>query len=474
MSKAKQIHFVGIKGVGVTPLAIIAKQAGIKVTGSDIAEEFITDQALREVGITPLVGFSPDHIPDRTDLVITTGAHGGYDNVEVKEAKRRGIPVMAKGEAVGAYMRGDILGREFEGIAVAGSHGKTTTTSMLVTILRQCGVDPSYIVGTGSIGKVALPGHLGKGKHFIAESDEYATEPKYDTRAQFLWLKPSIALLTNIELDHPDIYPSLEAVEKTFETFVEQMPHDGVVVGCGDDPRVYSLLRKTLKKSISYGFSPKNKYVITRFHASGAQTFFRVESEGMDMGEFRLQVSGEHNALNGLGATIVALELGIPLERIRHALTTYTGAKRRLEYKGQLESGAYVFDDYAHHPTEIQKTLKGLRERYPKEHIICIFQPHTYSRTKALFTDFMRSFSDSDEVLITDIYTSSREVPDVTISSKMFVDALARQQKEVQYLPSLGDVVEYVEKRRLRENTVLIFMGAGDIYKAIDSLPIVS
>lgn len=473
MKKVKSIHFVGIKGVGLTPLAIIARQAGILVTGSDIGEEFITDKALSEVGIVPQVGFSPDHLPENVDLVITTGAHGGYDNVEVKEARDREIPVLTKGEAVGAFMEGSVIGKEFKGIAVAGSHGKTTTTSMLVTILKELGSDPSYVVGTGSIGKVSLPGHLGKGKYFIAESDEYATEPQYDKTAQLLWQHPTIELITNIELDHPDIYNSVEDVVRVFQTFIGQLPDDGTVVGCGDDPRVYSLLKETTKKSITYGFSPKNQYVISRFHVSGGQTFFRVESGGVDLGEFRLQVTGEHNALNALGACIVSLEAGLQLEKIKHALSTFTGAKRRLEYKGQLESGAYVFDDYAHHPTEIQKTMHGLRQRYPKEQIICVFQPHTYSRTKTLFNDFMRSFSDCDKTIITDIYASLREAIDPSVSSQQFVSELSKQQKDVLYLATLSDVIEYVKKNRFKENTVLIFMGAGDIYKAIDSLPIV-
>ena len=472
MKKVKRIHFVGIKGVGLTPLAIIAKEAGIKVTGSDIGEVFITDKALAEVGIVPLVGFSQSHITDDIELVITTGAHGGYDNVEVIEAKKRGIPVITKGEAVGEFMEGSILGKTFTGISIAGSHGKTTTSSMLVTILKECGLDPSYVVGTGSIGKISLPGHSGKGEYFIAEADEYATEPKYNKKAQFLWQNPHIVLFTNIEHDHPDMYPSLEDVINVFEDLSSRLSADGVLVGCGDDQKVYSIMQKSTNKTLSYGFSPKNKYIISRFYVSGAQTFFRVETEGLDLGEFRLQVTGEHNALNALGACVVALELGLPLEKIKSAIATFTGAKRRLEYKGQLESGAFIFDDYAHHPTEIQKTLQGLRARFPREKIVCVFQPHTYSRTKTLFSEFMRAFSGSDEIIITDIYASLREQADPTVTAKHFVEELSRHERNVLHLPSLTDVVEYVKKNRYKDNAVLVFMGAGDIYKAIDELPV--
>lgn len=473
MQKLKKIHFVGIKGVGMTPLAIIAKEAKVTVTGSDVAEEFITDESLKKAGITPLVGFSEAHITKDIDLVITTGAHGGYDNVEVKKAKELQIPVMSKGEAVGAYVDGSILGKEFKGIAVAGSHGKTTTSGMLVSLFQKAGNDPSYVVGTSKIGELLLPGHFGKGEYFIAESDEYATEPQYDHTAQFLWQHPQIALFTNIELDHPDIYPNVEAVAKVFEKFASQVKEDGVIIGCGDDQRVLQILKNTPRKAISYGFSPANDYVLKRVHISGSQTFFRVESKGIDLGEFRLQVSGEHYALNAVGAMLVAMECGLPLEKIKEALFSFTGTKRRLEYKGQLVSGAHIFDDYGHHPTEIQKTLHALRLRYPQEKIICIFQPHTYSRTKALFQEFARSFDDADEVMLVEIFPSAREEKDPTVSSQLLSLEVAKRKPHVLYLKNLDEVRQEVVGKPYKDNTVLVFMGAGDIYQVIESLSFV-
>lgn len=469
MKKIKHIHFVGIKGVGLTPLAIIAKEAGIKVTGSDVPESFITDEALHKAGIEPFAGFSPDHITSDIELVITTGAHGGYTNVEVVTAKELGINVMTKGEAVGAFMDGALLGRKFEGIAVAGSHGKTTTTSLLATLLLENKLDPSYVVGTGSFGQ-RLPGHLGKGKYFIAESDEYATEPNSNKKAQLLWEYPAYALFTNIELDHTDLYPSLEAVTDVFAEFVTQVRPNGLIIGCGDDAQVRKVLHGTEHKTVTYGFSPQNNYVLERVHISGQQTFFHLFAYGTDLGEFRIMLTGEHNALNAAGAAILALEIGLPLEKVKQALGKFSGSKRRLEFKGFLTTGASVFDDYAHHPTEIKQTLHALRLRFPRERLVCLFQPHTYSRTKALFDDFSRAFSDCDQVVLTDIFASAREKADPSVSSKLLADALSRNVKEVSFLPGLSDITAFVKEAKFRSNTVLVFMGAGDIYKVIDSL----
>ncbi len=466
MSKVRSIHFVGIKGVGLTPLALIAKEAGIEVTGSDINEEFITDSALKKVGITPLVGFDPVHVQN-VDIVITTGAHGGYQNPEVVEAKRKGIPVLTRAEAVGEFMKGTLFGRSFRGISVAGTHGKTTTTAMVITILKQAGIDPSYLVGTSDIGGVDLPGHFGKGNYFVAEADEYATEPQSDHKAAFLWHYPDIALFTNIEHDHPDIYPDIQSVEEVFSQFTEQV--NDTIIGCGDDERVYSILKNSSKRTITYGFSPKNDYVLERVSVSGDQTFFHVSSMGVDLGEFRMRVMGDHNALNALGALIVCLEVGVSLEKIRDGLSTFRGTKRRQEFKGKMKNGADVYDDYAHHPTEIKKTLHALRQRYTKEEIVCVFQPHTFTRTKALYQEFIHAFDDASRLILTDIYGSLREERDESISSQRLADDIARVKKNVQYVP-LTEVASVINNSKLDHTTVVIFMGAGDVYKEIEHL----
>jgi len=470
MQKPKSIHFIGIKGVGMTPLAIIAKETGIEVTGSDVAEKFITDVPLKKAGITPLIGFDQDHIGN-AELVITTGAHGGFDNPEVKAAQSKGHTILTKGEAVGEFMDGQILGTSYKGISVAGTHGKTTTAAMLATIFTYLGKDPGYLIGTSEIPSLAgMPGHFGNGQFFIAEADEYATEPKHDTTPQFWHQHPLVALVTNIEHDHPDIYPTIAAVRNAFREFVNQLSDNGMLVACGDGEQVKKLLSEYKSNVKTYGFSPLNEYIVSHFSVSNKQTTFSVHWKDVDLGTFTLQVTGKHNALNALGAALVALELGIPLEDVKKALYTFTGTKRRLEYIGELASGALVYDDYAHHPTEIQSTLKAIGELYPEKNIICIFQPHTYSRTKELFSDFAASFSDADTVILLPIFASARETEDTSVSSSILAEAIRRRQNNVFMLETIEDVVEYIDKNRLGEDTVILTMGAGDVYKIAERL----
>ncbi len=468
----KKFHFVGIKGTNMTPLAIIAKEAGFEVTGSDVEQEFITDAALKKVGITPFVGFSSDHITDQT-LVITTGAHGGFDNPEVVAAKNKSIPVMSAGEATGEYMKGTLFKKQFVGISVAGTHGKTTTTAMIATMLKENRLDPSYIIGTGDIGSLGLPGHFGEGRYFVAEADEYATEPVHDKRARFLWQYPKFAVITNIEHDHPDIYPTITAVRETFLSFVKQLPDKGLLIACGDDPQVKLLLKEYEGRVITYGFSLENDYVLDRVTVSGEQTFFWVKSRGVPLGEFVLRVVGEHNALNALATVIIGLETGLSIDKIKKGLLAFRGSKRRLEFVGDLKTGAKVYDDYAHHPTEIKTTLAALRKQYPKKKIICIFQPHTYSRTKQLFQQFTTAFGSVDMVILTDIFASAREEADPAVSSKNLAFALGNRHKAVMYLPKLSDVVQYISENRLRTDTVLVTMGAGDVYSIHSQLEFV-
>ncbi len=461
--KKKHIHFVGIKGTNMTPLALIAKEAGFTVSGSDVEQEFITDAALRSAKIVPLVGFASEHIA-QPDVVVTTGAHGGFDNPEVVAAKIKHIPVLSAGEATGEYMKGTWFDRTFIGISIAGTHGKTTTTAMIATMFQENKLDPSYVIGTGTVRSLGTPGHLGKGRHFIVEADEYATEPQYDKRARFLWQHPQIIVITNIEHDHPDIYPDIDAVRESFLSFVNKLPAKGVLIACGDDPQIKQLLKAYDKSVITYGFGPENTYTLERVHISGDQTFFWVKANGIALGEFVIRVAGDHNALNALATIIVGIESGLSIEKIKKGLLAFQGSKRRLEYIGELVTGAIVYDDYAHHPTEIAKTLGALRQQYPKKRIVCLFQPHTYSRTKKLFDQFMHSFSSVDTVLLADIYASLREEVDPSVSSEQLSFSMKQFHKDVVYLPSLAAMVQYVNEKRYRSDTVIVTMGAGDIY----------
>lgn len=472
--KKLNIHFTGIKGVGMTPLAIFAKEAGCKVSGSDIEEEFITDVSLQKVGITPLIGFSKDHVQKNTDLVIATGAHGGLDNKEAKRAKELGIKVVTQGEAVGLFMDGSLFGRKFDGITVTGTHGKTTTTAILSTILKNCNMDPSYIIGTGSVSSLGTPGHYGKGQYFIAEGDEYATEPKYDKTIKFMWQHPKIAIFTNIEYDHSDIYSSIDEVRNAFLEFAKQLPPNGALVVNGDDPQTQILLRKYMGNVITFGKNPKNNFVIERISLSDSKTFFWMESSHTSLGEFSLNVMGEHNVLNAAASVVVALECGIPIDRLKKALSLYIGSKRRAEFIGTTKNGALLFDDYAHHPTEIKKSLAAFKSSYPRCRIVCIFQPHTYTRTKKFFNEFVHSFSQADCVILTDIYASLREEQDPAVSSRILAEEMKRFHKDIMYIPDALSVIEYIARKDYGQDTIVLTMGAGDVYKISGELRVES
>lgn len=462
MKKSERVHFVGIKGVGMAPLAVIAKEAGYFVTGSDIADGFITDIILQRSGIASFVGFDESHV-GKADLVITTGAHGGYDNIEVQFAKKNKIPILTQGEAVGEFMKGDILGlKNVIGISVTGTHGKTTTTAMIASLLKTGGFDPSWVIGTSEIPSLGIGGHFGHGSYFVAEADEYANEPIYDKTPKMLLQRPIIGVVTNIEHDHPDLYPNLESVRKAFLKFADNLPKDGILVTNGDDPQVKKLLGEFSGNYVTFGFGSQNSFRIGNIVKDEKGTNWTI-ANGDHAVSFRLLIPGEHNILNATAAYIVAKQFGLSDEVIQKGLSAFSGTKRRMEYIGRLQSGALLYDDYAHHPTEIRKTLKALKEKYPNKRIICIFQPHTFSRTKLLFDQFIDSLSIADEIVLSDIYPSQREAYDTTISSSMIVEKL-KLKKKAKLAKTLSDVVQYVTQKKYKDDTIMLTMGAGDIY----------
>jgi len=476
--KYKKIHFVGIKGAGMTSLAAMAKEAGFNVTGSDIADVFITDDVLKKMEISVFEGFNKSHVGD-VDLVIATGAHGGLNNIEVKEARKKGIRVVTQGEAVGMFMKGDILGRSFTGISVCGTNGKTTTTAMIATILKSAALSPSYIIGTSFIPSLGYAGHLGKGKYFIAEADEYATDPAFDKTAKFLWQNPKIIVITNIDFDHPDIYPGIKEVKEAFKKFILKLPADGLLVAFGDDSNVKDVITYYNGEKIIYGEGLNNNYVVSDIKTKNRKTSFNLEAKDGFKSNFNLNIFGEQNVFNASASIVAGRYLGLSLTQLKKGISSYKGSKRRSEFIGKLSSGAYVFDDYAHNPTKISATLKAFRDAYPKKRIVCIFQPHTYSRTRLLFEQFSSSFGDADVVMITNIYASLREKKDPRVSSKRLADAIRRSPRRspfghlrggTVFLPKLQDVVEYINKKRYGEDTIVITMGAGDVYKIAQSL----
>jgi len=476
MKKYKKIYFVGIKGVGMAPIAIIAKQAKFEVAGSDVSEEFITDAVLKKEGIHPLIGFNSDNVKkfvalskNQEVLVIATAAHGGFKNPEASFAQSIGIKVISHGQAVGYFMSGELFGRkDFERISVAGAHGKTTITALLASCFSSLGLDPSYTVGTSEIFPVGSAGHFGRGKYFIAEADEYAAEIEKDRTPKFLYQYPKFLIINNIDFDHPDFYNSIDEIVVAFEKLTLNVQKNGTLLVNGDDLRikeVVKIIRKDLHV-ITYGVSQKNDFCITQYAQEEFSSHFTVFSKGINIGRFTLSVPGFHNAKNALSAIALLLEIGVSVQKIQEILPQFGGTKRRSEKVGITKNGALVIDDYAHHPLEIQKTLSTLRTAFGQKKIICIFQPHTFSRTLALLSEFSMSFADCDSLIFLPTFASARdEISDEKEYNQKIKSAFAKVEKNVKILEKGDDVVEYISQNFDNSSNILITMGAGDIYK---------
>lgn len=469
----KHIHFIGIKGVAMTGLAVMAKQKGIKVTGSDVSEVFVTDDILKRNKISWSEGFRKENIPGKPDLVVVTGAHGGMTNEEAKAAKSIGLTVMMHGQALGYFME------DYRGISVCGSHGKTTTTAMIASVLKGAGLSPSFAVGCSDVAYLNGASGFGKGQFFVAEADEYVNCPQTDKTPRFLYQKPEIIVVTNIEFDHPDVFNNLENVKNAYREFFEKLPKHGLLVACIDDAAVRGmvedisgaccfsisracLLAKIKREVITYGISEDAQWQVKNIRSSFGKTSFEVVRNGFEYGSIVLKLPGKHNALNATAALVVSSYLGVPLEKAKKALFDFSGTKRRFEFIGE-EGGVLLYDDYAHHPTEIATTLKACKNWFYKRRLICVFQPHTYSRTKALFEEFASSFMDADIIVLADIYSSKREKDNLGMDSKVLTEAIKKYKKEAVYGGNMSSVVKYVG-RMVRSGDVIITMGAGDIF----------
>jgi UDP-N-acetylmuramate--alanine ligase len=450
----KHIHFVGIKGVAMAALAVWAKEAGFVVTGSDTEEGFPTDSVLQKAGIRPLVGFLPEHIK-HVDLVIYTGAHAGKENPEVVAALSNTIRALPHGKALGQVMLGK------KQISVAGCHGKTTTTAMIATILIHAHKDPSYAIGCGEIGGLGLPGHYGSSDTFVAEADEYVTDPKHDLTPRFLWQLPNILVITNIDFDHPDVYPDLVAVTSAYKQLASQIQKDGILITCLDDKNSEPIRKLGTNRTISYGFSKESDVVIESTKISSEGNQFFLQHGNTRLGPFTLHVPGMQNLSNATAAILVCQQIGVSIEKIADGLSQFRGAKRRFEIVG-TKNGATIIDDYAHHPNEIQATLKAVREWYADRKVIAVFQPHTVSRTRSLIHEFSQAFSLADVVYISDIYASAREAPDPAFTSEVFVREIQKQHKNVIFCPTYEKIASEL-KNNADEGDIILFLGAGSV-----------
>ncbi len=452
----KKAYLIGIKGIAMTALAVFLKEKGYFVTGSDVSDVFPTDEVLTKQNIAVKTGFDPKNIADNYDLVVVTGAHGGMTNPEAVEAKRRGLTTLMHGQALGSLMQEKI------GISVCGSHGKTTTSALIAFLLTKEKFNPSYIIGTSDITGLGSAGHFGRGDYFVAEADEYITCPKTDPTPRFLWQNPKILVITNIEYDHPDAFANIEEVKKAFLSFAEKIPDDGLIVACHDNENVREVLSQTKKNVLTYGFSPQADFRIKNISFGDGISFGRVYHQKLDLGQYILKIPGRHNLLNALAASIVASHLGISWDKVRAGLSLYTGCKRRFEKIGEFQNVSF-YDDYAHHPTEIRATISAAREWFPTKRIIVVFQPHTFSRTKALFSEFSKAFTMADLAIITDIYSSKREKFDESVSSKQLVLEMNKYKNNAIFLKDKNAVLSYFNST-LHENDMFITMGAGDIF----------
>jgi UDP-N-acetylmuramate--alanine ligase len=445
-NKFKHVHFIGIGGISMSGLAEILLNLGFTVSGSDIRSSNITSK-LEKKGIKIYTGHSEENIKD-ADLVVYTAAVKS-DNPELAKAKSLGIPTLDR-----ATLLGEIMKKYPFSVAVSGTHGKTTTTSMISLIMLKSALDPTIHIG-GELDAIGGNTRIGSNKYFVAEACEYVES--------FLKFHPYLAVVLNIEADHLDYFKDIEHIKNAFLKFIRLVPENGYVVACADDQNVLSILKDVHCNIITFGLNSKNAMWTAEdisFNENGFAAF-TVLKDNERITNIQLKVPGIHNISNALASIAACYALGCSIENIKKGLESYTGIHRRFELKG-IENNIKVVDDYAHHPSEIKATLKAARSgNYPR--IWTVFQPHTYTRTKFLLDEFSKAFKDTDKVIITDIY-SAREKDTGEIHSRILAEKIRENGQDAIYLPDFEGIVEYL-KKNASPGDLIITMGAGDVYK---------
>lgn len=445
--KTRHIHMVGIGGIGMSGMAEILLQRGFTVTGSDGSRGETTDR-LEKLGAKVYLGHDAAHI-EGADVVVYTSAVKAAENVETAAALEHGIPVIKRAEMLAELMRMKY------GIGIAGTHGKTTTTTMTGHVVQAGSYDPTIIVGGRVHSFDKTNAVVGKGDIVVVEADEFDRT--------FLRLSPSLAVITNIDIEHMDIYDDETDIKSAFVEFANKVPFYGAVVLCLDDPRLQSIIPEIGRRLITYGFNPQAQLRPLNVRSDRFKNTFRVQFEGEELGEVTVHAPGKHNVHNALAAVGIGLELGIPFERIRDGLGTYSGVFRRFQVKYD-DGEILVIDDYAHHPTEVKATLAAAREGWPDRRVIAVFQPHLYSRTRQQYKEFGSSFFDAEKLILTDIYPS-REAPIEGVDGKLIADtARAFGHRDVTYVEAKEDLPKALLDT-VRPGDMVITMGAGDIYK---------
>lgn len=440
----KKVHFVGIGGIGMSGIAEILVNQGFEVSGSDKALSEVTDR-LESLGIKVYEGHSPENLKDADVLVYSSAVQ--VDNPEVQAAVDRKIPIIKRSEMLAETMRMKY------GIGIAGTHGKTTTTSMVGLTLTAGGIDPTIIVGGKLSGLGGTNARLGNGEFIVVEADEFDRT--------FLKLTPTIAALTTLESEHLDTYKDLDDIKSAFVEFANKVPFYGFVTLCSDEPALQDIMSQINKKIITYGLNAQADVRATEITHNGFNSTFKVKYLGQELGDITLKIPGKHNVKNSLVAVVIAKELGIDFKVIKSALESFTGVYRRFEVKYNKE--ILVIDDYAHHPTETEATLKGIRDGWDRR-LIVVFQPHLYSRTKDFYQEFGRAFLNSDIFICTDVYPA-RELPIEGISGELIANTTKKfGHKNVHYVADKSKVPQLLKDLK-QDGDIIVTMGAGDIWK---------
>ena len=442
--KIKKIHFVGIGGIGMSGIAEVLLNLGYQVSGSDLQDSVIT-QRLKKCGATIYMGHKAENLKNAQVVVTSTAVAG--DNPEVIKAHELKIPVIPRAEMLAELMRMKY------GIAISGTHGKTTTTSLIATVFVHAGLDPTAVVG-GRVKGMGSNAKLGKSDFLVAEADE--------SDKSFLKLSPTICVVTNIELEHTDHYKDLQEIINCFVEFLNKVPFYGVVIACVDDKNVKSILPRLKRKYVSYGIDSLADYSAKNIKFDGFTTSFDCFYQGQELGQVTYHLGGKHNVLNVLATIATSRECGITFKKITGALKKFAGVERRLQIKGE-KNGVLVIDDYGHHPTEIKATLQTCKKSLPGRRIITIFQPHRYTRTRDLYHEFLSAFHDTDKLYMVDIYAAS-EKPIAGVSSRKLVEDLNKNGKDVLYVKDLQKLKNTL-KAEVKKNDVVLTLGAGNIYK---------
>ncbi len=447
--KQYHIHFVGVGGIGMSGIAELLCNLDYRVSGSDLNVSDITAN-LSRLGAEIYHGHDARQI-DSADVVVVSSAIR-EDNPEVVAAKQMSIPVIRRADMLAELMRLKYS------IAVAGAHGKTSTTALMASVLAAGAFDPTVVIG-GKLMGVGTNAVLGKGEFIVAEADE--------SDGSFLKFSPTIAVVTNIDREHLDFYSGIDEIKSVFLDFLHRIPFYGLAVLCLDSPPVQELLPKLERRHVTYGCSVQADLQATDIIFEGPKSVFRVKTAQSELGRIRLNRPGMHSVYNSLAAIAVGLELEIPFEVIAQALETVEGVARRMEVKGEMD-GITVIDDYGHHPTEVKATLNAIRQSYPGRRVVVVFQPHRYSRTQMLFDEFTRAFNQSDMLVVLSIYAAS-EKPIEGVSGELLYEGIRKHgHKDVRYADDLDMAVKILQETTVAKD-VVVTLGAGNVYEVGES-----